>query len=56
MNERFIELKDDLKNILTKVNKSPSYYYNNWITKMIDKSKRTSKYFGKEGVVSDLYC
>lgn len=43
MNERFIELKDDLKNILTKVNKSPSYYYNNWITKMINNGKTANK-------------
>lgn len=43
MNERFIELKDDLKNILIKVNKSPSYYYNNWITKMINNGKTANK-------------
>ena len=35
MNENFIKLKDDLNNILTKVSKSPSYYYNNWITKIV---------------------
>ena len=43
MNENFIKLKDDLKNILTKVNKSPSYYYNNWITKMINNGKTANK-------------
>lgn len=43
MNEKFIELKDDLKNILTKVNKSPSYYYNNWITKMVNNEKTANK-------------
>jgi len=34
MNENFIKLKDDLKTILTKVSKNPSYYYNNWISKL----------------------
>lgn len=43
MNENFIKLKDDLKNILTKVSKSPSYYYNNWITKMINNGKTANK-------------
>lgn len=43
MNERFIELKDDLKNILTKVNKSPNYYYNNWITKMVNNGQTANK-------------
>lgn len=43
MNENFIKLKDDLKNILTKVSKSPSYYYNNWITKMINSEKTANK-------------
>lgn len=43
MNEKFIELKDDLKNILTKVNKSPSYYYNNWITRMVNNEKTANK-------------
>ena len=43
MNEKFIELKDDLKNILTKVSKSPSYYYNNWITRMVNNEKTANK-------------
>ena len=43
MNENFIKLKDDLKTILTKVSKNPSYYYNNWISKVINEKKSTHK-------------
>ena len=43
MNKNFIKLKDDLNNILTKVSKSPSYYYNNWITRMINNGKTANK-------------
>ena len=43
MNENFIKLKDDLNNILTKVSKSPSYYYNNWITKMVNNGQTANK-------------
>ena len=43
MNENFIKLKDDLNNILTKVSKSPSYYYNNWITRMVNNKKTANK-------------
>ncbi len=39
MNEKFIELKDDLKNILNQVNKNPKYYYKNWIEKIINEKK-----------------
>lgn len=43
MNENFIKLKDDLKTILTKVSKNPSYFYNNWISKVLNEKKATQK-------------
>lgn len=39
MNENFIKLKDDLKTILTKVSDNSSYFYNNWISKVISEKK-----------------